>query len=200
MNVKDMTDQITPQHCEEPPYFSAKTLASDEFSLRRMRSSHYQRICVSRGQELNNKALTISQTLAIRISQHLRRLSTHSGTHHHKSKRLSMLNEPASDKQRDRKQDRHDRQPILSSPPKSKQEAHAQDQASNLASHNVEATEDEQSPNQRRPQISSRQCNDVDSPSHVCYSAFSGVEGDGFDSAARTASGDGVAEFMEGDD
>jgi hypothetical protein len=43
INTKDIMDQITPQHCEEPPYRSAKTLASDSLTFRRMRSSHYRR-------------------------------------------------------------------------------------------------------------------------------------------------------------
>jgi hypothetical protein len=51
MNIRDMMDQITPQHCEEPPYFWAKTLASEVFTLRRMRSSHYPKTVVSAGRE-----------------------------------------------------------------------------------------------------------------------------------------------------
>jgi hypothetical protein len=51
MNTRDMMDQITPQHCEEPPYFWAKTLASEVFTLRRMRSSHYPKSVVSAGRE-----------------------------------------------------------------------------------------------------------------------------------------------------
>lgn len=34
-----MMIQMTPQHCDEPPYLLAKTLASDELTFRRMRSS-----------------------------------------------------------------------------------------------------------------------------------------------------------------
>src|SRR5437763_6846821 len=49
MNIRDMMDQITPQHCEEPPYLLANTLASEEFTLRRMRSSHYPKAVVSAG-------------------------------------------------------------------------------------------------------------------------------------------------------
>ena len=51
MNTRDMMDQMTPQHCEEPPYFWAKTLASEVFTLRRMRSSHYPKSVVSAGRE-----------------------------------------------------------------------------------------------------------------------------------------------------
>ena len=51
MNTRDTMDQITPQHCEEPPYFWAKTLASEVFTLRRMRSSHYPKTVVSAGRE-----------------------------------------------------------------------------------------------------------------------------------------------------
>jgi hypothetical protein len=51
MNTRDTMDQITPQHCEEPPYFWAKTLASEVFTLRRMRSSHYPKTVVSTGRE-----------------------------------------------------------------------------------------------------------------------------------------------------
>jgi len=49
MKIKDTMDQITPQHCEEPPYFWAKTLESEVFTLRRMRSSHYSKTVVSIG-------------------------------------------------------------------------------------------------------------------------------------------------------
>jgi hypothetical protein len=41
--------QITPQHLEDPPYLCAKTLASEELTLRRMRSSHYLKTDVSEG-------------------------------------------------------------------------------------------------------------------------------------------------------
>lgn len=41
MRTSDIIDQSTPQHCEEPPYFFAKTLASELLTLRRMRSSHW---------------------------------------------------------------------------------------------------------------------------------------------------------------
>jgi hypothetical protein len=41
MKPSEMMDQMTPQHCEEPPYRWAKTLASELLTLRRMRSSHY---------------------------------------------------------------------------------------------------------------------------------------------------------------
>jgi hypothetical protein len=66
MKARDMIDQITPQHCEEPPYLWAKTLASEEFTLRRMRSSHYPETVVSEGREEVLKLrenLTMSQTL-----------------------------------------------------------------------------------------------------------------------------------------
>lgn len=35
----EMMDQITPQHCDEPPYFFAKTLASELLTFLRIRSS-----------------------------------------------------------------------------------------------------------------------------------------------------------------
>jgi hypothetical protein len=61
MKTNETIDQITPQHCEEPPYLCAKTLASDSFTFLRIRSSHYS------GQynlvEGNLDKLTISQTL-----------------------------------------------------------------------------------------------------------------------------------------
>ena len=65
MSTRDMMDQITPQHCEEPPYFLAKTLASEVFTLRRMRSSHYPKTVVSAGREDGRGVgeLTMSQTL-----------------------------------------------------------------------------------------------------------------------------------------
>lgn len=111
-----------------------------------------------------------------------------------------MVNEPASYQQRNRQQDRPNCQPILPRPPQREQETDAQDQASNLASHNVKSTEDEQRADQRRPQITRRQCNDINPSSHVCYSALSRIEGDGFYPSPGAASGDGVAEFVEGDD
>ena len=40
MKIKETRDQMTPQHCEEPPYLSANTLASEELTFLRMRSSH----------------------------------------------------------------------------------------------------------------------------------------------------------------
>jgi hypothetical protein len=40
MKQREIKDQMTPQHWEEPPYFLAKTLASEVLTLRRMRSSH----------------------------------------------------------------------------------------------------------------------------------------------------------------
>jgi hypothetical protein len=40
MKTSDMMDQMTPQHCDEPPYRCAKTLASELLTFRRMRSSH----------------------------------------------------------------------------------------------------------------------------------------------------------------
>lgn len=56
--------QITPQHCEEPPYLWAKTLASEVFTLRRMRSSHYRRLrSVEEDRDVRVETLTISQTL-----------------------------------------------------------------------------------------------------------------------------------------
>lgn len=39
IKTKETIDQITPQHCEEPPYLFAKTLASDELTFLRIRSS-----------------------------------------------------------------------------------------------------------------------------------------------------------------
>ena len=68
MNIRDMMDQITPQHCEEPPYFLANTLASELFTLRRMRSSHYPKAVISAGREdrrnvMLRENLTMSQTL-----------------------------------------------------------------------------------------------------------------------------------------
>jgi hypothetical protein len=39
INTSETSDQMTPQHCDEPPYRLAKTLASDELTLRRIRSS-----------------------------------------------------------------------------------------------------------------------------------------------------------------
>lgn len=39
MKMSEMKDQTTPQHCDEPPYRLANTLASDSLTLRRMRSS-----------------------------------------------------------------------------------------------------------------------------------------------------------------
>jgi len=47
MNRMETIDQITPQHCEDPPYLWAKTLASEVFTFRRMRSSHC--VLVSKG-------------------------------------------------------------------------------------------------------------------------------------------------------
>jgi hypothetical protein len=44
MKRTEITAQITPQHWEDPPYLWAKTLESEEFTLRRMRSSHYPTI------------------------------------------------------------------------------------------------------------------------------------------------------------
>jgi hypothetical protein len=68
MNIRDMMDQITPQHCEEPPYLLANTLASEVFTLRRMRSSHYPKAIVSTRREdgrnvMVRENLTMSQTL-----------------------------------------------------------------------------------------------------------------------------------------
>jgi hypothetical protein len=40
IKAREMKDQMTPQHWEDPPYLFAKTLASELFTLRRMRSSH----------------------------------------------------------------------------------------------------------------------------------------------------------------
>ena len=42
IKITDTILQTMPQHCEDPPYLSAKTLASDVFTFRRMRSSHYK--------------------------------------------------------------------------------------------------------------------------------------------------------------
>lgn len=39
MKAKEMNDQMIPQHRDEPPYLSAKTLASEVLTLRMMRSS-----------------------------------------------------------------------------------------------------------------------------------------------------------------
>jgi hypothetical protein len=69
MNTRDMMDQTTPQHCEEPPYFWAKTLASEVFTLRRMRSSHYPKRLWSAQEGKTGRVvrlrenLTMSQTL-----------------------------------------------------------------------------------------------------------------------------------------
>lgn len=41
MNAREINDQITPQHCEDPPYLLANWLASEVLTLRRIRSSHY---------------------------------------------------------------------------------------------------------------------------------------------------------------
>jgi hypothetical protein len=47
MNIRDIILQVIPQHFEEPPYLWANTLASELFTLRRMRSSHYIEASVS---------------------------------------------------------------------------------------------------------------------------------------------------------
>lgn len=39
INTNDTIDQITPQHCDDPPYLFAKTLASELFTLRKIKSS-----------------------------------------------------------------------------------------------------------------------------------------------------------------
>jgi hypothetical protein len=49
MNIREIIDQITPQHWEDPPYLLAKTLASEVFTLRRIKSSHYVGGIVSHG-------------------------------------------------------------------------------------------------------------------------------------------------------
>ena len=39
INVKLTIDQMIPQHCDDPPYRFANTLASEELTFLRMRSS-----------------------------------------------------------------------------------------------------------------------------------------------------------------
>lgn len=61
MTMSEMIDQITPQHWEDPPYLRANTLASDELTFRRIKSSHYQ--VVSAGRPKTKRVHTISQAL-----------------------------------------------------------------------------------------------------------------------------------------
>ena len=39
IKTSETIDHSTPQHCEEPPYLFAKTLASEELTFRRIKSS-----------------------------------------------------------------------------------------------------------------------------------------------------------------
>ena len=69
IKVSEISDQMIPQQCEEPPYFFANTLASELLTFRKMRSSHCEEghsqptliICKAREQGLAE--LTISHTL-----------------------------------------------------------------------------------------------------------------------------------------
>lgn len=64
-----------------------------------------------------------------------------------------MSNEPAGNQQSHSQQNRDNGKPIPSGPPKRQQKADSKDDTSNLASHDIEAAEDEQSTNDRRSQI-----------------------------------------------
>lgn len=44
INAREINDQMMPQQRDEPPYLSAKTLASEVFTLRIIRSSHFRAI------------------------------------------------------------------------------------------------------------------------------------------------------------
>src|SRR5437773_5139597 len=92
-----------------------------------------------------------------------------------------MFDKPTSDKQSDRKQDSQNREPISPSPPKSEQEAYAQNYTGDFARDNVEATEDEQCADQGGPKIASRERQGADASSHVGYTDLMRIERDGHD-------------------
>lgn len=57
INAREINDQMMPQQRDEPPYRSAKTLASEVFTLRMIRSSHCRIVSMipSTGEECMRK-------------------------------------------------------------------------------------------------------------------------------------------------
>jgi len=121
-------------------------------------------------------------------------------SHNDISQSLSLGYEPAPDQQTDGKQDCHDGQPVPTPPPQGQQEAHADYDAGDLASNDVETAEYEQGADQGRAQIARRERDGVLAALHVRDAALTGVEGDGFDVATSEHACDGVAELVKGDD
>lgn len=111
-----------------------------------------------------------------------------------------MRNKPTRNQQPHRQQNRPNRQPVPSCPPKREQETHPQNNTSDFTRDDIETREDQKRADYGRAQIAGWQGDGADAALHVCYASFVGVEGDGFDSAAGTAGGYGVAEFVECDD
>ena len=108
-------------------------------------------------------------------------------THHDISQSFSMVNEPTSNQQPHSKQDGHDGQPVLPGPPQGEQETD-----------DVEAAEDEQGPDDRRPQVSRWKGDEAFAAFHVRHPALVGVEGDGDHFTTRAAGCYCMAELVKG--
>jgi hypothetical protein len=147
MKTNDTIDQITPQHCEEPPYLCANTLASDSFTFRRIRSSHYYMLVKENGKRRQNKTYNIPNGIQRRHDPN---------EQHHIFQRLRMLNKPTRNQQPHRQRDRDNRKPILPGPPQRKQKADPKHNTSNLAGYDIKSAEYEQSADERRAKVSSR--------------------------------------------
>lgn len=121
-------------------------------------------------------------------------------TYHDPSQRLTMDDKPTGNQQPHSKQNGDNRQPIPPRPPKREQKANPQDDTSNLAGDNIEPRENQQRPDNRRSQVSSRQSDRADSALHVRDAALVRIEGYGFDSSTGAAGSYRMAKFVKGDD
>lgn len=110
-----------------------------------------------------------------------------------------MRDEPASNQQPNGQQHRNDGQPIPTRPPKCQQKAHAENDTRDFTRGDVEPGEDQQRPDNRRPQVSRRQGDCGHAALHVGDAALVGVERDGFHAPACAAGCYRMAEFVEGD-
>ena len=61
INNTDTIDQITPQHCDDPPYRFANTLASELFTLRKIKSSQISQTLYSDDMTPINSCPRVSQ-------------------------------------------------------------------------------------------------------------------------------------------
>lgn len=159
-----------------------------------------RRAAIALGKDARIRLIHLAQDQVVADIPHAVQRAHDADKQHHEAQRLGMDNEPAAHQQPDGEQHGQHGQPVTLPPPQRQQEAHAQDDGGDFAGDDVEAAHGEQGADEGRAEVARGEGDCADAAGEVGDAAFVGVEGDGLDAAAGEDGGDGVAEFVEGDD